>query len=390
MNIQELKSTVISEVEKHKDELIALSLKIHDNPELSFKEFNAAEWLCDYLQQHGFSVKRGICDLPTSFKASYGSGSPNIAFLAEYDALPEVGHACGHNVIATSSLGAAIAVKSILKEQEHGTITVIGTPGEETGGGKALMVKQDGFKGIDAAMLVHPGRRNAATVKALACIGIDVEFFGKSAHAAASPDEGINALEAMILAFNAINSLRQHIKDHSRIHGIVTHGGQAANVVPDYSSASFLVRAEEDEYLDNLCSKVVHCLKGAAEASGARLEYTWSDVRYAPMQNNLVLAELFHKNCEALGIIMEPIGATGRFGSTDMGNVSKVVPSIHPSISIAPKETMSHSHEFAVAAASISGHQGLIDAAKAMAMTAVDLFTEIVLLKRAKEEFSTS
>jgi metal-dependent amidase/aminoacylase/carboxypeptidase family protein len=237
-------------------------------------------------------------------------------------------------------------------------------------------------------MMIHPGVRNVATTEALACVGLEIEFFGKEAHAAAYPERGINALEAMILAFNAVNSLRQHIKDRARIHGIITRGGEVPNVVPAYPAATFLVRATDNAYLDELKQRVLNCFEGAALATGARLGYKWSEIIYAPMKNNLVLAHLFAQNLESLGRKVEPFESCFGFGSTDMGNVSQVIPAIHPSVAIVSPDVLLHSADFAVAAASESGHEGLLDAAKALAMTVVDLLSESRTLARVKDEFS--
>jgi amidohydrolase len=383
----ELKAEVNKQLEQQRQKLIELSLKIHANPELAFKEYKASKWLTGYLAKNGFRVEIGIGGLPTAFKASYGTNEPVIAMLAEYDALPEIGHACGHNIIAASAVGAAVASRCIV-DNCGGTVVVLGTPAEEIFGGKVLMLEAGVFDGIDVAMIVHPGIRNAATTEALACVGLDVKFFGKAVHAAAYPEQGINALEAMILAFNALNSLRQHIKDRARIHGIITHGGEAANVVPAYSEATFLVRATDNAYLDELKYKVLHCFEGAALATGARLDYRWGETVYAPMKNNLVLAQLFTQNLESLGRKVDPFESHFGFGSTDMGNVSQVVPAIHPSVAIVSSNVLLHSSDFVLAAASDSGHGGLLDAAKALAMTVVDLLNEPQALAKVKDEFS--
>jgi metal-dependent amidase/aminoacylase/carboxypeptidase family protein len=235
-------------------------------------------------------------------------------------------------------------------------------------------------------MMVHPGVRDTATTQALACLGLEVEFFGKAAHAAARPETGINALEAMLQSFTAINSLRQHIKDKARIHGIITDGGEVANVVPAHSAGSFLVRAEDDTYLDELKEKVLNCFVGAATATGARLEYQWGKVRYAPLRNNPTLARLFSQNMQSLGRKIQP-SDPGEVGSTDMGNVSQIVPSIHPTVAIAPLEVAGHSPEFASAAASEAGIQGMLDSAKALAMTVVDLVASPAIVTRVKREF---
>ena len=385
METEKLKLKIKDSVELQRQQLIQLSLNIHDNPELGFEEEKASAWLTSYLEDSGFRVERGIADLATAFRATYGQGSPRIALLAEYDALPGIGHGCGHNIIATSAVGAAVASKSIIDES-GGSVVVLGTPGEEVFGGKIDMVKAGVFKEIDVAMIVHPGIRNMVTIYALACSSLEVEFFGRPAHAAAQPHRGINALEAMILAFTAINSLRQHIKGEARIHGIITDGGEAHNIVPAHSAALFMIRAPDDDYLAELNDKVLNCFTGASIASGARLEYRWKDKTYAPMKNNTTLAQLFSQNLESLGRRVEAFGPGFGFGSTDMGNVSQVVPSIHPMIAIASPEVTIHTQEFAYAAASKTGHEGLTDAAKAMAMTVADIL-QPGMLDKIRQEF---
>jgi amidohydrolase len=383
----ELKAEINRRLEEQRRQLIELSLSIHDNPESGFKEEKAASHITGYLSKNGFRIEKDLGGFPTAFKAIYGSSKPVIALLAEYDALPEMGHACGHNIIAASSTGAAVASKLAI-DNFGGTIVIFGTPAEELFGGKIFLVNAGVFNGVDAAMIVHPGLRDAATNQALACIGLDVQFFGKAVHAAAYPDQGVNALEALILSFNSINSLRQHIQDSARIHGIITHGGDAANVVPAHSAASFLIRAQDNSYLEELKNKVLKCFEGAALATGARLDYKWADVVYQPMKNNLVLAELFARNLESLGRKVEPRESYFGFGSTDMGNVSQVVPAIHPSVAIVPPNILLHSVEFAAAAASESGHKGMIDAAKALAMTVADLLADPQVINRVKDEFA--
>ncbi|MFW6118643.1 MAG: M20 family metallopeptidase, partial [Chloroflexota bacterium] len=347
----------------------------------------ASAWLTGYLEDNGFYVEQGIAGLATAFRATYGQGRPRIALLAEYDALPKIGHGCGHNIIATSAVGAAVASKSVI-DQLGGSIVVLGTPGEEAFGGKIDMVKAGAFKEIDVAMIVHPDVHNMVTVQALSCSSLEVEFFGQPAHAAAQPHKGINALEAMILAFTAINSLRQHIRSEARIHGIITDGGEAANIVPAHSAAVFLIRAQDDEYLAELKNKVLNCFEGASVATGARLEYRWREKAYAPMKNNSNLAGLFKQNLESLGRHVKAFDPEFGFGSTDMGNVSQVVPSIHPTIAIASPEVFIHTQEFASAAASEAGHEGFMDAAKAMAMTVADIL-QPGMLDRIKQEFQS-
>ena len=386
MDTESLKALAIGEIDSRRQELTELSLKIHANPEPAFKESKAAGWLTAYLEENGFSVERGICELPTAFRASYGTGKPAIAIMAEYDALPDIGHACGHNIIATGAAGAGVAAKPAV-DQSGGSIVVIGTPAEELYGGKIIMAGRGAFDNVDMAMMVHPGVYDVATTQALACQALEVEFFGRAAHAAAQPAAGINALEAMLQSFAAINSLRQHIRDKARIHGIITDGGEAANIVPAHSAGNFLVRAEDDAYLDELKERVLNCFIGAATASGTRLEYRWGEIRYAPMRNNLTLAQLFSQQMQSLGRQV-PLSAPGQaFGSTDMGNVSQVVPSIHPFVAIAPPGMVTHSPQFASAAASEAGIQGLLDGAKALAMTAIELMASPEIASQVKEEF---
>ncbi len=383
----QLKKQAMASVERRKQELIDLSLRIHANPEIAFEEEKSAALLADYLEANGFSLERGICDIPTAFRASFGAGGPRIAFLAEYDALPGVGHGCGHNIIGTASAAAGLALKPLL-EATGGTVMVIGTPAEEAAGGKVYMAARGAFAGLDCAMLVHPGNRDTALAYALACLELDVEFAGRAAHAAARPEAGVNALDAMVAAFVNIGLLRQQMRDTARIHGIITDGGQAVNVIPHHTAAKLLIRAEEDGYMDDvLKSKVLACFQGAAQATGCQLTYVWGEEsRYRTMRTNLALAEAYRANVETLGRkVMNPESSRS-MGSTDMGNVSHIVPAIHPSIAIAPRDVPIHTVEFREFAASESGHQGLLDAAKALAMTGIDVLFDAGLRRQMREE----
>ena len=385
MDIEKLKAKVRDSIETQREQLIQLSLNIHDNPELGFKEEKAATWLTGYLEDSGFHIERGIAGLATAFRASYGQERPRIALLAEYDALPKIGHGCGHNIIGVSAVGAGVASKRLI-DSLGGSVAVMGTPGEENYGGKIDMVKGGAFKEVDVAMIVHPDTRNMPTEDALACISLEVEFFGRPAHAAGEPHKGINALDAMILAFTSINALRQHIRRDARIHGIITDGGEAPNIIPGHSAAVFSVRALDNDYLSELKNRVLNCFAGASVASGARLEYRWRDRTYAPMKSNMILAGLFKHNLESLGRAVEDFDPRSGLGSTDMGNVSQVVPSIHPTIAIAPREVLIHTPEFAAATISEAGHSALLDAAKAMAMTVADIL-QPGTIDRIRQEF---
>ncbi|MEE9285186.1 MAG: M20 family metallopeptidase [Dehalococcoidia bacterium] len=383
-----LKQRIIAEVDRRRPELIDLSLRLHANPEIAFREEKAAAWLSDYLEADGFTVERGICQIGTAFRAACGSGGPRVAFLAEYDALPGVGHGCGHNIIGTASTAAGLALKSIVGET-GGTVLVIGTPAEEAAGGKVYMAARGAFADLDCAMLAHPGNRDVAMSSALACLELEIEFHGKASHAAARPEAGVNALDAMIAAFANVGLLRQQLRDSARVHGIITDGGQAVNVIPHHTAASLLIRAEDDQYLDEeLKSKVLACFQGAAEATGCRLEYRWGEEsRYKAMRSNHALAQAYRSNIEALGRqVVEP-GERRSMGSTDMGNVSAIVPAIHPTIAVAPADIPIHTEGFREMAASDLGHQALMDSAKALAMTAVDVLTDAGLRRRMRKEF---
>jgi amidohydrolase len=387
-NVDQLKSRVMAEVDARRDELIRTSDTIHANPELAFQEFEAVAILTSILEQAGFTVQRGVAGLETAFAASYVSQKgdrPVVALLAEYDALARLGHACGHNIIGVASVGAALAVQSVL-DQLPGTIQVVGTPAEEGGAGKVIMAEAGVFEGVDVAMMVHPSTRTMTRRDSLACYELKMEFFGQAAHAAASPDKGINALDACVLAYNNISALRQQLTDDVRIHGIITHGGSASNIIPDYTAAEFLVRAEEKDHALAVLDKVKDCARAGALATGAEVKLTRTETYYANMVPSTVLADLFDANLTALGREVQLPEPNERMGSTDMGNVSHVVPALHPYIAIAPEEVAGHSPEFRAAAVSPEGHAGLLDAAKALAMTAIDLFSNPELVDAAWEE----
>jgi amidohydrolase len=386
--LEQLKQSVVDDVEKRRDELIHIADTIHANPEIAFEEFESAALLSGVLQENGFAVTRGVAGMETAFVAAMigKHDSPTVAFLAEYDALPELGHACGHNLIGTAALGAGLAMKTVLPELA-GTVQVIGTPAEEGGGGKVIMVEAGVFDGVDAAMMVHPSNQNITRRESLTSHRVSVEFFGKAAHAAASPDEGINALDAVIQTFNGVNALRQHLRDDARIHGIITQGGTAPNIVPDYAAAQFGVRAADLDYALEVIEKVRACTESGALATGARLEFAVRDYYYANMVPNPRLADLVDDNMAALGIEVRLPLPRERMGSSDMGNVSQVVPALHPYITIGPEDMMGHTVEFREASGSPDGHEGMINAAKFLAMTAVDLLAVPANMAEVKAVF---
>jgi amidohydrolase len=389
MDIDALKARACAAIDAESERLISLSHRIHANPELAFKEFQACEWLTAFLRERDFDVTPGIGSLPTAFRAVAGKGTPAVAILAEYDALPGIGHGCGHNIIATAAAGAGAGVRAVIKELQ-GSVQVIGTPAEEVYGGKVAMIREGAFDGLDAAIMTHPGTRDGVVAKALACAELRIEYHGREAHAAAQPERGINALEAMIIAYNAINSLRQHIRRTARVHGVITDGGEAPNIVPGHSEASFLVRAEDDEYLEELKTRVAACFEAGAKATGATLELHWNINQYAAMNTNGAIAAACRRNFAAVGREVPDDENPRPLGSTDMGNVSKIVPGIHPTVAIAPQEVNGHSPEFAKYAVSEAGDRAVIDGAKALAMTAIDILANGELRSRMREDFERS
>ncbi|HEY6447591.1 MAG TPA: M20 family metallopeptidase [Acidobacteriaceae bacterium] len=358
------------------DALIALSHRIHLHPELGFEEEKSSAWLCEALDGAGFKVERGVCDLPTAFRATAGSGPLHIGICAEYDSLPDIGHACGHNIIAASAVGAALAAAKVADEVGL-TISVIGTPAEEVGnaGGKILMLERGGFAGLHAAMMVHPAPFDMLQAKIIAASMFDVHCTGKESHASAFPELGINAADALTIAQTALGLLRQHIRSSDRIHGIVTQGGSAPNVVPAHTSAKYIVRSETIEQLNELRPKVYRCFEAGGLATGAKVEITGGNKPYAEMLHDAEMAALYRANSEALGRPFPDLGELGRrpTGSTDMGNVSLAMPSIHPMIGIHSLPAVNHQPEFTAHCITADADKALIDGALAMAWTCIDM-----------------
>jgi len=387
LSTDELKERVQRYVDENGADLIAISQTLHANPEVAFEEVKSMALLADTAERHGFEVERGVAGLETAFVATSNgqADGPTIAFIAEYDALPGLGHACGHNIIGAAATGAALAVQS-LREQIPGVIKLIGTPAEERGGGKVIMAERGVFDGVDAAMMIHPGTRAMTTRGTLASNKIEFEFFGKAAHAAAAPDMGVNALDACIQTFNNINALRQHLAPDVRVHGIITHGGEAPNIVPEYASAAFSVRAATSEYSFEALEKVIRCAEAGAMAAGATMKYKHL-THYANRIANPTMARIFGDNLESLGEPVYEPRPGERMGSSDMGNVSQLVPSIHPYVPIADPGVGGHTPAFCTAAASERGNQALLKSAKAMAMTAVELFTQPEVMAQVERDF---
>ncbi|WP_337287307.1 M20 family metallopeptidase [Candidatus Methylomirabilis sp.] len=383
------KDEVVTSVDRLSSTLFATSRFLHLHPELAYEEWESARYLTSVLKAHGFEVIERVGGLPTAFVAKAGVDHPSvtIAFLAEYDALPSLGHACGHNLIASSSIGAAMALLPFLAAL-RGQVQVIGCPAEEKGGGKIALVKAGLFANVDAALLVHPSNRTELFKGALAMRALQVEFFGKASHAAAAPHLGINALDAMILTFTNLNALRQQLRQDARIHGIITDGGRAPNIIPDYAAARFCIRALDLEYLHALHRRVLACFEAAAHATGATVAIHQEGEEYHPMKCNRALGALFQANLEALGERVEHTPEDQELGSTDVGNVSQVVPTIHPTIALTDRsEVVCHSAAFAEVAGGAAGDRAVLTAAKALAMTAADLFNCPEALQTVQQEF---
>ncbi|MEK4667701.1 M20 family metallopeptidase [Niallia sp. FSL R7-0271] len=385
-----MKQTIIDAIDQHKKTFEEISIYIGENPELGHEEFKASAVLIKTLLEHDFKVERDFCGLPTAFRAVFDSGKegPVIGFMSEYDALPEVGHACGHNLIGTMGIAAGIGLSKVLAET-GGKVIVYGTPAEETKGGKVTMAEQDIFSELDVAMMVHPLDNNMKSGSSLAMDAIQFEFFGKAAHAAASPHMGINALDAVLQTFNSINALRQHVTSDARIHGIIPEGGKAANVVPDYAVAHFYVRAARRDYVNELVEKVKKCAEGAALQTGATLTVSNYEFSYDDMITNDTLSEAFNKELVSLGIPAQEIyEQRDGSGSLDMGNVSQAVPSIHPYIKICNEAYACHTHEFREAAMTDQAREAMIVGAKSMALTGYEVLTNKELLQQIKDEFN--
>ncbi|WP_409294568.1 M20 family metallopeptidase [Peribacillus sp. SCS-26] len=378
---------IIEEIDKNRETYLKISHEIHANPEIGNQEYFASGKLISLLEQAGFSIEKDIAGHETGFIARKKSekDGPTVAFLAEYDALPGLGHACGHNIIGTASTAAAISLSKVL-DQTGGEVVVFGTPAEEggpNGSAKASFAKAGLFSGVDAALMIHPSGKTAPTSPSLAVDPLDFQFYGRPAHAAASPEKGINALDGVILLFNGINALRQQLPGDVRIHGIITDGGEAPNIIPGFASARFFIRASTRKRCEETTEKVRKIAEGAALATGAELKV----VQYQNEIDNLIFNKpLNDAITEELAVLGENVsGSREGIGSTDAGNVSHVIPTVHAYIKIGPDDLIAHTDEFREAAASELGDKSLITAAKALALTGCRLLTEKELLQSVKK-----
>lgn len=383
-----MKEQLFQTIDLHAGVFKETSRFIGEHPELGHEEFQAFSRLTALLEQFGFEVERAVLDIPTAFIARCKSVKPGpvIAFLAEYDALPELGHACGHHLICSMSIAAAVGLKSVLDET-GGEIRIYGTPAEETKGAKVPMAAAGLFDDVNAALMAHPYHSYERSGQSLAMDALQFEFTGKAAHAAANPYEGINALDAVLQLFNSVNALRQQLESHVRIHGIITEGGKAANIIPEYAVAQFYVRSANRPHTDLTVKKVLDCAQGAALQTGCKLKVSNYEYSYDELVTNEALSDVFTLNLAALGIGGEHIETGKDHGSLDLGNVSRRCPAIHPYVQVIDEKHLLHTKEFRDLAMEERALEGMIFGAKVLAATAYDVLTVPGLLGRIREEF---
>ncbi|HEU5322003.1 MAG TPA: M20 family metallopeptidase [Methylomirabilota bacterium] len=384
-----VKTRVVEAADRLADELEALSHRIHDHPELAFHEEQAHAWLTEFLDKRGARVERGVGGLPTAFRATVPGERPGatVAILAEYDALPGIGHACGHNVIATAGVGAGAALAALGTLPVAGRVLVIGTPAEEGGAGKVKLLDAGVFEGVDAALMVHGRGGTRVWRPSLGIVKVEVEFHGKAAHASSWPWRGVNALNAVIGLFNALDAMRQQIRPDARVHGVITRGGEQANIVPEYTSAEFYLRALTVDYCRELLRRFQAAAQGAATATGCTVTVAVDPIVHEPLRPNPTLAAVFADNLRFIGFPEDPEDPEAGYGSTDCGNVSQRLPTIHPYIRISPDGVPGHSREFAEWARSPLARAGMLAGAKALALTALDLLASPEVLERARRDF---
>lgn len=389
-SISTLRGKVLAEVERRRGEILGISEDLYRHPELSGREERSCQVLAALLRRQGFRVRVGLAGLPTAFHATIGEGKdrPRVAFLAEYDALPGMGHGCGHNLIAAASIGASLALLPIL-DRSGGGIEVIGTPAEETIGGKVPLVEAGCFDGLDAAMMIHPAGENRVYTTSLAAATYRIEYQGRAAHAVVHPEKGINALDALIDLYRMAPTLVQEIGDGGHLPGVIREGGERANVVPDRAVGEFSLRARSLQGLTRLEEKFFTAAREIAAARGCRLSIGKMGHTYREMRTNGRMAEKFKENLRFFGVTTEDKPRT-RMGSLDMGNVSQKIPSIHPFIAICEPGLASHTAEFGRATISERGQEGLLLATRALALTAVDLLTDPSLVGEIRVEFERS
>ena len=388
--VDELKARACNLIDSNAHTLVSVSHEIHDHPEQNYEEVFASELLTRTANGLDVPVELGAFDCATGFSGDVGTG-PTVCIMSEYDALPEIGHGCGHNIIAAAGLGAAIALASIAKDS-GGRVRYMGTPAEEGGGGKILMARNGALEGVDLAMMVHPADADLATIDAIALQQLLVEYAGQESHAAAAPHLGRNALDAAVLGYMAVATLRQHIMPTERVHGIFLKSGEKPNIVPSEASTEWYVRSDNVTSLSALKPRVLAALESGAHACGCSVTHEWIGAAYADMVTNNTMGAMYAHNALRLGrTVTDPrIGGHRVVGSTDMGNVSHLVPSIHPMIASAPSGTSIHTKQFAQFARSPMADKAVLDGAKAMAMTAIDFWTSSERRSAVAAEFDTA
>ncbi|TJY42940.1 M20 family metallopeptidase [Cohnella pontilimi] len=386
-----MKNKIRETIEAHAPKLKEIAAFIGSHPELGHEEKLASAKLTEVLEQLGYHVERGTLGLSTAFIAEYRSSKPGpvIGLLAEYDALPEIGHACGHHLICTMALGAAAGLRAVADET-GGTIRVYGTPAEETKGAKVDMAAAGLFDDCSVAMMIHPYHQHEKSGSSLAMDALKFEFFGKAAHAAANPELGINALDAVIQLFNSVNALRQQTPSHARIHGIITDGGQAPNIIPDYAAARFYTRSATRAYTDELTNRVKACAEAAALATGCRFTVTNDEYSYDELRTNQALSDAYTANIVATGVAPEDIHSANDHGSLDLGNVSLRCPAVHPYIPVVDQPYNLHTVEFRDAAQLDRAYDAMVFGATMLAFTACDVLTDPDLARRIREEFEST
>lgn len=387
--MRELREEYLKAAEGLRKKLTDLSDDFFRNPELGLEEERTSAMMQEVLKEAGYSVESGVAGMKTAFKASIGSGSPKIALLAEMDALPGIGHGCGHNIAGMASIGAGVALARTLSgrlKPGQGTILVLGTPAEELGKGKVEMVKAGVFEGIDASMMVHGSSRRTVLKHFLGLERLNFTFHGKSSHASAYPEEGINALDAVILLFNSIGLLRQQVRSDVRIHGIITDGGKKPNIIPERAAASFYVRANDLKELASVKERVINCAKGAATATGCAVDIGNGGDLNAPMKINMAFIDLYRGVLKTLGLKEDLQPPEKNVGSSDIGNVSQIIPTIHPHVPIREGINI-HTREFAEATVSPEGHRALMEGVSTLGLTVMELLFNREALEAIKKDF---
>jgi amidohydrolase len=390
MDLDALKERIRAEVEARAAVLLDASHEIHEHPELNYEEHFAHDLLTELLDAEGLAVERSAYGLDTAFVARAGSRGPTIAVLCEYDALPGIGHACGHNIIATAGLGAGLAAAAVADEA-GGQVVILGTPAEEGGGGKIRLIRAGALEGVDAALMVHPAGAELTRMQVIAVQEVTATYTGLAAHAAAFPHEGRNALDAAVLGYVNVAALRQHIRPNERIHGIISAGGDKPNVVPAHARTEWMVRSGSIRTLAPLKERFEACLRAGAAAAACDIEIIWKDIVYADMLDNEVMVGLYAANARQIGReVLDPAAGHAVVGSTDMGNVSYVVPSIHPMIQAAPLGVPIHTTDFAGHARGEPGDRAVVDGAVALACTIADLWLAEGALDAVRAEFAAT